>query len=786
MDARTLKALEWDRVLALLSLCASTEEGKRRAAQLAPATAVDEVVLRLGRVRELSAGETLCGRLSFAGYRRAPTHVPPGISLPLASLRDLRADLRVWRRARAWLADPACPRPLLCALVPPVPEADASAALLEKTLDDRGEVADGASVTLQKLRRERERVRGQVSSLMEGLVSRLGGEVLRQESYTVRNGRLVLPVLASRKNEVKGILHDSSSTGATAYIEPLAAVEMNNRLSALEAEEREEIQRILLEVSQRIASVSRTLEAVLDAAEALDLVTACAHFGRSSAGRAPELDTTGQRLRILGGRHPLLDPSLNGLRHEAWGEEARGPVVPLELELALEGTRTLVVSGPNAGGKSVALKTAGLLCAMNQAGLPVPVAEGTLLPVFAFLYAAVGDSQSILDSLSTFSARMVHLKEALENLREPFLAILDELGAGTDPAEGAALGEAILLHLHERRGYTLCSTHQEALKARALVTAGMGNACMEFSEGDLRPTFRLVLGRVGASRALDTAQRAGLPKVLLDRARELLPREEKRLQEVLGALEAEASALAAERNRLQERQSALLAERKSLETERAAAEEDRRAFAGGLAERFKTVEERFLAELKSEVNRQTIRRVARKEAPRVAEEAAREAGLAAPLASAALKVPSPGDRVRVAMLGLEGVVVQADPATGRLRVDCDGKTLQVGAADVAVVASGAGAILRRSPGAEVRAREASWEINLIGKTVAEATEELESFLDRAALSGLNHVRVIHGVGTGRLRTGLHAFLKTSSYVASLEEAPPNQGGVGVTLVNLKG
>jgi len=786
MDARTLKALEWDRVLALLSLCASTEEGKRRAAQLAPASAPDEVALRLGRVREFSEGEILCGRLSFAGYRRAPTHVPPGISIPLESLRDLRADLRVWRRARAWLTDPVCPRPLLGALVPAAPEADDSAALLEKTLDDRGEVADGASPALQRLRRERERVRGQVFSLMEGLVSKLGGEVLRQENYTVRNGRLVLPVLASRKNEVKGILHDSSSTGATAYIEPLAAVEMNNRLSSLEAEEREEIQRILLEVSQRIASVSRALERVLDAAEALDLVAACARFGRCAGGRAPELDVEGGRLSILGGRHPLLDPALNGLRHEAWGEEPRGPVVPLELELALDGARTLVVSGPNAGGKSVALKTAGLLCAMNQAGLPIPVAEGTVLPVFAFLYAAVGDSQSILDSLSTFSARMVHLKEALENLREPFLAILDELGAGTDPAEGAALGEAILLHLHARRGFTLCSTHQEALKARALVTPGMGNACMEFSEGDLRPTFRLVMGRVGASRALDTAKRAGLPAALLDRARDLLPREEKRLQEVLAALEAETSALEIERTRLQERQAALQTERKGLESARAAAEADRRIFAEGLAARFRVVEEKFLAELKSEVNRQTIRRVARKEAPRVAEEAAREAGLAAPAASAVLRVPAAGDRVRVAMLGIEGVVVQADVATGRIRVDCDGKTLQVGAADVTVVAASPGAFLRRSAGAEIHAREATWEINLIGKTVAEATEELESFLDRAALAGLTHVRVIHGVGTGRLRTGLQAFLKGSSYVASLEEAPSNQGGVGVTLVNLKG
>ncbi len=784
MDVRTLKALEWDRVLALLSLCASTREGRRRAASLAPAGSPGEVALRHGRVREIGLGETLRGRLSFEGYRRGPTRVPTGIALPLETLRDLRACLRVHDRARAWLGDPAASSPLLEELVPPCPATRSALDLLERTLDDRGEVADGASPKLQGLRREREQVRGKVSSLMEGLVTRLGGAVLRQESYTVRNGRLVLPVQTSRRSEVKGILHDSSSTGATSYIEPLAAVEMNNRLAGLDAEEREEIRRILLEVSAQLSGRSDEIESALDALEALDLVCACARLGKIMGGRLPELEPEGARLRLLGGRHPLLDPSLNALRAEAWGEPPREAVVPLDLSLALSGTRTLVVSGPNAGGKSVALKTAGLLCAMSQAGLPVPAQEGTVLPVFATLYAAVGDSQSILDSLSTFSARMVHLKEALDALEEPFLAVLDELGAGTDPAEGAALGEAILLHLHRRRGYILCSTHQEALKARALVTEGMGNAGMEFSEGDLRPTFRLQMGRVGASRALETAARAGLPCEILDAARGLLPREEKRLKEVLDALEEERAALEKERARAQDQQEKSRAEQRRLQEARAAEEETRRRFVENLPERLRAAEERFLAELRSAVDRQAVRRASRDRAPKIVEAAAREAGVA-PGAVRPAALPSVGDRVAVEGFGLEGRVLSADPGTGRLRVECGGKTLQVGFGDVRLVAK-APPPARGAGGAEVRVQDARTEINLIGKTVAEAADELEAFLDRAAMAGLRQVRIIHGIGTGRLRAGLHAYLKKSPYVSDFEDAPPSGGGAGATWVTLAG
>jgi DNA mismatch repair protein MutS2 len=785
MDERTLKALEWDRVLMLLSLCASTDEGRRLAAGLIPALEPKSVSLRQQRVKEFAEGETLCGRLSLEGYRRSETKAPEGVSLPVETLRNLRTNLRIYRAVLAWLQDPSCDRPALRQVAPSYAEAASLGALLERVFDDKGEIRDGASPELQRLRNEREGARSRVFSMMEEMAAKLGSAVLRQESCTVRNGRLVLSVQASRKSEVKGILHDSSSTGATAFIEPLEAVELNNRLSDLDALEREEIERILLEVSAKASASSAALEAIQTAIEEMDLIAACARFGRAVAGRFPESDSSGAIFKIVEGRHPLLDPRLNGLRARAWGEAERQNTVPLNLEMAYGKVRTLVVSGPNAGGKSVALKTAGLLCAMSQAGIPVPVAEGSVFPLFAFFYASVGDSQSILDSLSTFSARMVHLKEAIRDLGEPFLAILDELGSGTDPVEGAALGEAILAYLHGRRGYILCSTHQEALKARAWITPGMGNGCMEFSEGDLRPTFRLIMGRAGQSRALETAEAAGLPAEILAAARASMPKEERRLKEVIEALEAEKAALGAERAMAAEAQEAARGWQERLKGEMALVQEARKRFAEEeLPRRIRKAEELFLGELKSEASRQAVRRVAKREAPRVIESAAREAGVAVSGARVWSAMPDKGDWVLVRAYGLKGKVTAVDPATMKLRVDVDGKTLQVGAADVEPISAGASGVPSHG-GFAVNAKAASSEINLIGQTVEEAVQALDSFLDRATMESLGHVRVIHGIGTGRLRTGIHAYLKKSPYVKSYEEAPPSMGGAGATLVTLR-
>lgn len=784
MDARTLRALEWDRVLALLSLCAATEEGKGRVRALVPAVAGSEVALRHARVRECREGERLCGHLPLEGYGRCPTRAPSGVSLPLDTFRALRDDLRVWKRVRTWLADGAFPKPNLADMFPGSPDLDDLQAILERLLDARGEVADGASPTLYRIRREREQTRGSLQRTMERLVERLGDRVLQQTTYTVRSGRLVLPVQASRKSEVKGVLHDTSSTGATFFVEPLETVEENNRLASLDAEEREEIHRILVDATRRASRSSEALESVFESVEELDTLLARARLGARCGGILPELDGSGT-LVLKEARHPLLDRSLGPLRAEAWGEEEGRDAVPLNVTLSPDGVRTLVISGPNAGGKSVALKAVGLLCAMNQAGIPIPAKEGSCLPVFQTIFASLGDSQSILDSLSTFSARMVHLKEALDTLREPFLAILDELGAGTDPAEGSALGEATLLHFHARRGFTLCSTHHEPLKARALATAGMGNASMEFSERDMRPTFRLKMGTLGSSRALEIAQRSGLPASLLEKARELLPSEEKRLKDILEALEGEIAAhesevalLRTSRAEAEKVRLALVAEREGLLREKAD------WLSSELPARMRRWEDDFLSGLKAEVNLQSVHRRARKEATRVAEVAREE--LAVPArATAGLTLPSPGDRVKVLAFGIEGDVASVDAGMGKVTVSAGGKSLVVGAGDVTVLARGEARKVLSRGAVHTDLREAQVELHLIGLTVDEAEAELVPFLDRAALAGLHSVRVIHGIGTGRLRAAVRALLKASPYVATFEEAPANQGGAGATLAALK-
>ena len=782
MDVRTLRALEWDRVLALLSLCASTAEGKGGAAALLPGTDRQDVIHMHARVAECLSGEAMCGRLSLEGYGRIPTHLPSGLSFPLETFRQLRQNLRVRRAVLDWIRDPGFTKPVLSAAFPPSEALDRLASAMERLLDDRGEVADTASDRLRGIRRERERARGQVLARMETLASTLGTSILRESTYTVRNGRLVLPVQSSRRSEVKGILHDTSSTGATAFIEPMEVVDLNNRLTSLDAEEREEIQRILLALSGQVSAVSEGLEGTWDAVEALDLSLACGRLGRACKGILPLLDDGGG-MEIRGGRHPLLDEGLSGLRREAWGETEPRKAVPLDVSMSLEGERTLVISGPNAGGKSVAIKTVGLICAMNQAGIPVPASEGTRLPVFPFIHATVGDSQSILDSLSTFSARMAAIKEALDDLQEPFLVLLDEVGSGTDPHEGAALGEAILLHLHAKRGFTICSTHYESVKARALVTEGMGNAGMEFEESTLRPTYRLKAGQVGSSRALEIAERSGLPPELLALARSLLPEGEKHLREVLSALEEEIEAHEVEIGRLRAKEGELSAARREVEQARKAAQAEKAEFMASIPGRLAAWEADFLEGLKAEVNRQAVKKVSRKIAPEVVEKVAVELKVErkAPVVVSASK----GDRVRVKGFGVTGTVLEADAGSGRLTLDCDGKTLTVGFGDVEVLAGEAAPKAKRG-GFGVSAGDASWEINLIGQTVAEGEAILEPFVERAAMAGLGEIRIIHGIGTGRLKSAVRAWLKRSPLVASFEDAPSAGGGAGVTLVSLKG
>jgi len=778
MDVRTLKSLEWDRVLVLLSLCAETVEGKMRIRTLEPERTADLVRARHGRVRECMRGEKLCGRLSLQGYGRVESRVPKGIAFPIEVLRKLLSSLRTWSSAIEWLRDESAPKSVLLEGLPDVSAVDGVFRLLNTVLDERGEVADRASDRLRRIRRERERARESVLKRMEFLSKNLGDNILRENTCTVRGGRLVLPVRSSFKGEVKGILHDTSSSGGTSFIEPMEVVDLNNRLTALDAEEREEIKRIMVEASATISSVSEELEATFDFIEKLDVDLACARFGAMCRGSLPDLDENGELL-LKGARHPLLDSALHGLREKAWGEEPKGPVVPLDISLSLAGTRTLVVSGPNAGGKSVALKTVGLICLMSQAGIPCPVEEGTRLPVFPCVHATIGDSQSILDDLSTFSARMADLREALAELEEPFLFILDELGSGTDPAEGAALARAILEKLHESRGITLSSTHYEALKALALVTPNMGNASMAFEEEQMAPTYRLQWGAIGSSRAIEIAERSGLPAELLAAARSYLPEGEKRLKNVLEALEEEIVNHETLRSDLEVRNAALETAQRDLEEKKALLLEEKKKFIDSLPERLRKMKEEFIGKLREETSRRAARKAAAKVAAKVVEEVVEELELPkAP--TGGKRIPAPGDWVTVMGMGVRGEVTAVDPGTGMVTLDCGGKTLSIGAGDVlACEPPGDASTVGR--GVEAGPVDAGPEINLIGMRVAEAEMELEPFVDRALMAGLSRLRVIHGIGTGRLRMAVREWAKRSQAVSGLKDAEPSEGGAGATI-----
>lgn len=782
MDVRTLKSLEWDRVLALLSLCAETVEGKARVRTLEPERIADMVRARHARVEECVRGEALCGRLSLRGYGRVESRVPEGIAFPLEVLRKLLSSLRRWSAAIAWLKDESAPKPALIAGLQDVSSVENISRLLGTVLNDRGEIADTASERLRRIRRERERARESVLKRMESLSKSLGDNILRDNNFTVRGGRLVLPVRSSFKSEVRGILHDTSSSGGTFFIEPVEAVELNNRITALDAEERDEIKRIVIEVSAKITSASEELDAAFDFIEALDVDLACARFGAMCRGTLPVINDRGE-FHLKGARHPLLDPSLHALRKEIWGETTKGPVVPLDLSLSLTETKTLIVSGPNAGGKSVALKTAGLIALMHQAGIPCPVEEGTTLPVFPHIHATMGDSQSILDDLSTFSARMVVLKEALGDLREPFLFILDELGSGTDPAEGAALARAILERLHDASGITLCSTHYEALKALALVTPNMENASMAFEEEKMAPTFRLKPGSIGSSRAIEIAKRSGLPADLLASARSYLPEGEKHLKDVLEALEREIADYAQLREDMENRTASLDAARRELEENRAAQMDEKRKFLESLPERLRKMKDEFIGELREEAGRRATRKAATRIAPKMVEKAAKELDLPEVSAAEKRRMPLPGEWVSVLGMGIRGEVTGGDEGTGLVTLDCGGKTLSIGVGDVLVCDPPDGVSARRG-GVETGPVNAGPEIKLIGMRVDEAEMELEPFVDRALLAGLSRLRVIHGVGTGRLRRAVREWAKGSNVVSGVMDAAPSEGGAGATILIL--
>ncbi len=783
-------ALEYHALLALVADEARTDLGAERLVALTPADDTETLVARRDRLEEVARLAIEAPFVPALGdgfaalLARLESAEPPldGLEiLRLAGLLAAAADAR--RRIQA--AEP--PAPGLVASLVGLDDPTPLVRRVQRLLDRKGEVRDDASPRLGQLRRQVASARERVYARLESLAFE-HRDLVGEETVPLRGGRLMLMLQAGARGRLGGLVHGRSASGKSLYFEPLDVVEDNNSLQSASDELEAERRRILAELLAELAAAAPLVGGAARLVGELDAGEAMLRFARALDARLPELAPPG-RLRLVAARHPLLDSRLADRRERVLGARGHeGEIVPLDLELGPE-RRVLVLTGPNAGGKTVALKTVGLLALAAQAGLPIPCAAGSELPCFASLVATVGDEQDLLAERSTFSGRLARLAEAYRGAGSGSLALLDELGSGTDPEEGTALSIALLEALLAGGGLALVTTHLTGLAAAAMERPGAACAAMEFEPSSGRPTFRLRPGSPGGSEAIALARRMALPEAWIARAEALLGGEHRELRRLLAELEATRQELAREAEVARREAEAAREATEGFERERAALESERRVVAARAKRELAEFRERVarelageLARLKEEVAAGRRRDVAAKAAERLFADApvfeeSDEAGAPEDLA--------PGETVRHRRLGWSGRVERREGE--RVEVLVRGKRLRAPLADL-VRTSGRPAREERRESAVERPRVegVAPELQLIGERVEPALERLDAFLDDALLGGRGEIRVVHGHGTGKLREAVRAHLKRHPGVASFRPGAPNEGGNGATVVTLAG
>ena len=791
MHSGVLRALEFDRIVEAVRGFASTPMGDERLARLAPSTDAQKVAQVLAATTEAVAFVTKQGLLPLGASAGLPRILGAlaveGRALEPVQLLELSAFLESVEETRAAIRRVAASFPLLDQASAGTASFKGEVAQTRDKIDPAGEVLDHASPELkmirERLRKQRTRLRGTLESYLRGKDT---AKYLQDQVVTERNGRYVLVVKTEHRSGIPGIVHGASTSGASLFLEPLSTVEINNDIVALEEQEAEEVRRILLALTDMFRSRAGDLHRTIEAATELDVRQARARYSQSIDATEPKLSADGA-FELQAARHPLLKQA-----------------VPVTIKVVPPAT-VLLITGPNTGGKTVALKTAGLLAAMAQAGLRIPAADGSRLPIFRSMFADIGDEQSIEASLSTFSAHVTNLASMDRQLAVPALVLLDEVGSGTDPVEGGALGVAIVDHFRKRGSTVIATSHYDALKTYASTTEGVASAAFGFDAETFAPTYHLIYGSPGRSLALEIAARLGLNPSVIAAARHNLSAREAQLAEHLAKIDKDMRALEHEQ-RLATR------ERETLET----AEARMRQREDALRQREETFRRRLNEELDAQV-RQARREIddviadlkarttalareaqgmvptgetggARSEARAAVDSVAkRYLEPAEPVAEgsaepSAAPTPHVGDRVVFGGLGLEGTVTALHD--GGAEIDVRGKRMRVNVRELRVV--GGTAPPKVNVHVALQPRDAVLaDLNVIGCSVDEALARAERFLDESLLNDQRVIRVIHGYGTGQLKRALAGFLQQHPLVARFAQAPPEQGGGGVTVVELK-
>ena len=791
MQPSVLRALEFDRVVEMVRAFAMTPMGDERLERLAPSGDPQKVAQLLAATTETAKYLSSNGLFPLRSAAEMPQIVAAlaveGRAIEAPRLLALATFLASVDEAVAAIRRAPGSFARLEAAAGPAASFKNETAQVREKIDEAGEVVDSASPELkvirERLRKQRSRLRGTLESYLRGKDT---AKYIQDQVVTERNGRYVIVVKAEHRTSIPGIVHGASTSGASLYLEPLSTVEINNDIVALEEQEAEEVRRILLALSDAFRSRAADLARTIEVATELDVLQARARFSSSVDGVEPALSADGA-FELQAARHPLVRNA-----------------VPVTIKIIPPAT-CLLITGPNTGGKTVALKTAGLFALMAQSGLRIPAAHGSRLPVFRSVFADIGDEQSIDASLSTFSGHITNIANMDRSLQTPALVLLDEVGSGTDPIEGGALGVAVVDHFRRRGAAVIATSHYDALKTYASTTEGVASAAFGFDAETFAPTYQLLYGSPGRSLALEIANRLGLAPSVVAAARQNLSAREAQLAEHLAKVDKDMRALEHEKRLVaHERETLSGAEARMRERDNALREREetfRRRLSEDLEREMRDARRQIddvIADLKAKTaaaaktverapvstgDTGALRADARNAVDTIVRQRTEPSRPAE--AQAAGAAPNVGDRVVLGGLGLEGVVTAVHDGTAEL--DVRGKRMRASLRDLRVV----GGPKPPAPASvkvhvELQSHDLSVsDLNVVGCTVDEALSRAERFLDESLLTDHRTVRLIHGYGTGQLKRALADFLQQHPLVARFDAAPPNQGGGGVTVVELK-